>query len=77
MNRMILYSWRRNKGLTQQALADLWGVHRQTVNRWESGVLPVPKYVETLVQQDVRVAALKRLSTPRKSKSLTNRAESK
>jgi len=37
-------SWRRDKGVTQSALADLLGVEAMTVSRWETGAaLPRPK----------------------------------
>lgn len=33
---------RERAGMTQQALADLLGVHRQTVTRWENGAAEIP-----------------------------------
>ena len=38
-DKIILY--RKRKGLTQEELADLLEVSRQTVTKWESGSVPV------------------------------------
>jgi transcriptional regulator with XRE-family HTH domain len=38
-----LKSWRLRLGLTQESAADLLGVHRVTVARWESGACAMPK----------------------------------
>jgi transcriptional regulator with XRE-family HTH domain len=40
-----LKSWRIRLGLTQESAADLLGVHRVTVARWESGVCAMPKLI--------------------------------
>jgi len=40
-----LKAWRERLGLTQQAAADLLGVHRVTVARWESGACAMPKLI--------------------------------
>jgi len=37
-------------GLTQTAFASYLGVHRLTVHAWVTGKLPVPRYVELIVQ---------------------------
>ncbi len=36
---------RKRLGLTQTQLADILGVRRNTVTRWEVGILPVPPYL--------------------------------
>ena len=41
-DKIILY--RKRKGLTQEELADLLEVSRQTVTKWESGVSPTKGY---------------------------------
>lgn len=41
---------RRGMGLSQQALADLLGVARPTVTRWETGVLRVRKLTLTAIR---------------------------
>jgi len=33
--------WREYRGLTQQQLADIVGVHKSTVSRWEMGFAPL------------------------------------
>ena len=40
-----LKAWRLRLGLTQEAAAELLGVHRVTVARWESGVCNMPKLI--------------------------------
>jgi len=40
-----LKAWRERLGLTQQGAADLLGVHRVTVARWESGACAMPKLI--------------------------------
>lgn len=35
-------SLREKRGWTQQHLADLLGVHRATVGRWEKSEIPIP-----------------------------------
>ncbi len=39
----MLKKARARKGYSQQTLADLLGVTRQTVTRWELGVVAIPK----------------------------------
>jgi len=40
-----LKGWRERLGLTQEAAAELLGVHRVTVARWESGACAMPKLI--------------------------------
>mgnify|MGYP000872942133 CR=1 FL=1 len=40
-------------GFTQAGLSDLWGVHRVTIARWESGALPVPAWATRLIVFEV------------------------
>lgn len=37
-------------GLTQKALADLWGIHHITVSRYETGTMPIPIMAERLLR---------------------------
>jgi transcriptional regulator with XRE-family HTH domain len=53
-----LKAWRIRLGLTQESAADLLGVHRVTVARWESGACAMPKLIgmaclnyETMLKQ--------------------------
>lgn len=36
---------------TQQELANYFGVKRNTINRWENGILEVPKLVEIAIER--------------------------
>jgi len=40
-----LKAWRERLGLTQEKAAELLGVHRVTVARWESGACAMPKLI--------------------------------
>lgn len=40
-----LKGWRERLGLTQEAAAELLGVHRVTVARWESGAYKMPHLI--------------------------------
>ena len=42
--------YRKAAGLTQEAVASLWGVHRVTISSWERGLYPVPKWAGLLVR---------------------------
>ena len=41
-----LLTMRQDAGLSQQALANLLGVHVVTVSRWERGVRAIPPYLQ-------------------------------
>jgi len=45
-----LQAFRQQHNLTQQTLAGLLGVHRNTVNRWEMGIREIPIMVEKLLE---------------------------
>ncbi|HEX8195315.1 MAG TPA: helix-turn-helix domain-containing protein [Pyrinomonadaceae bacterium] len=45
-----LKSKREKLGLTQTELADILGVKMNTVYRWESGILTVPKSIELAME---------------------------
>ena len=40
-----LKAWRLRLGLTQESAAELLGVHRVTIARWESGACAMPKLI--------------------------------
>jgi transcriptional regulator with XRE-family HTH domain len=40
-----LKAWRERLGLTQEKAAELLGVHRVTVARWETGACAMPKLI--------------------------------
>jgi len=40
-----LKAWRERLGLTQETAAELLGVHRVTIARWESGACAMPKLI--------------------------------
>lgn len=41
---------RNARGLSQKEFADLLGVHRMTVSRWERGTLKVPHWVPLVLK---------------------------
>jgi DNA-binding XRE family transcriptional regulator len=51
MNRLEFKTWRRTRYLTLQQTADLLGVNRQTVHRWETGDATVPAYLHLALAQ--------------------------
>lgn len=53
---------RENLGLTQTELAEILGVKMNTVYRWESGILDVPKSIELAmetVERNNRITSIK------------------
>jgi DNA-binding XRE family transcriptional regulator len=40
-----LHTWRKSRGLTQEALAALLGVVRKTINEWENERAAIPPYL--------------------------------
>jgi transcriptional regulator with XRE-family HTH domain len=40
-----LKAWRLRLGLTQESAAELLGVHRVTIARWETGACAMPKLI--------------------------------
>ena len=48
--RALLKTKREKLGLTQTELADILGVKMNTVYRWESGILAVPKSIELAME---------------------------
>lgn len=45
---------RQRAGLTQQQLADRWGLSRETITRYEIGTLDVPDWVKDAILQVTR-----------------------
>ena len=50
MEGKALKNKREKLGLTQTELADILGVKMNTVYRWESGILTVPKSIELAME---------------------------
>jgi DNA-binding XRE family transcriptional regulator len=59
MTPTALTTWRKDRGLTQEALAALLGVSRKTINEWENG---------RSIPQPYLALALKALDTSGKSR---------
>lgn len=56
-----LKQWREQRGLTQAQLADLIGVHRVTLARWEVGMrVPHPMLDHVLATIDRQIATVDR-----------------
>ncbi|MDQ3132393.1 MAG: DUF1870 family protein [Acidobacteriota bacterium] len=53
---------RETLGLTQTELADILGVKMNTVYRWESGILAVPKSIELAMETVERNSKIKILT---------------
>jgi transcriptional regulator with XRE-family HTH domain len=45
---------RQRAGLTQQELADRWGLSRETITRYERGGLRIPKWISDAILQVTR-----------------------
>lgn len=45
MTPAALHTWRKEKGLTQEALGALLGVTRKTINEWENEKAAIPPYL--------------------------------
>lgn len=45
---------RQRAGLSQQQLADRWGVSRETISRYETGVLDIPKWTSDAAKTVVK-----------------------
>jgi DNA-binding XRE family transcriptional regulator len=51
MNRLDLRRWRRQRRLTQTALAERLGVTKNTAYRWESGESSVPPFLQLALER--------------------------
>lgn len=49
MTPILLRHLRKRCGLTQQELADRWGLSRETITRYETGALPMPDWVHDAI----------------------------
>ena len=54
MNGSQLRLLRQRAGMTQQELADRWGLSRETITRYERGSLTIPKWVSDAILQVTR-----------------------
>jgi len=54
MTPLLLRHIRKRCGLTQQELADRWGLSRETITRYERGSLRIPKWVSDAILPVVR-----------------------
>jgi len=50
MDATDLRAWRKAQFVSQDSLAGLLGVHRETVGRWERGELGVPAWLELALE---------------------------
>ncbi len=44
-----LLLWRQKRGLSQNNLAEMFGVNKDRISRWERGVTPMPKMLIMLI----------------------------
>jgi len=56
----LLKEFRAHFGFTQRSLAYKLGVWRNTVNRWEMGVNPIPRWLASVLFLDRTVKRVKR-----------------
>jgi DNA-binding transcriptional regulator YiaG len=53
MNPETFRTLRKRARLTQSGLAALWGIHRATVGRWESGDIEIPVWAARLIEREL------------------------
>jgi DNA-binding transcriptional regulator YiaG len=46
-------SLRKQARLSQSGLAELWGLHRVTISRWETGEADIPRWAMRLIEHEV------------------------
>ncbi len=44
-----LIAYRHKLGISQQTLAERWGISKRTIIRWEKGEVPIPKLVDLAI----------------------------
>lgn len=47
---MTIKEIRTTHGLTQQSLSDLTGIHKRTIENWESGTRTPPEWLPKLIE---------------------------
>lgn len=87
INAYILKARRQDLGLTQKELAEKFGVDRNTINRWENGLIKdengetkdIPKWVELALQaleiehaKDVKKIELEQAEGEKENKNLNS-----
>jgi transcriptional regulator with XRE-family HTH domain len=55
--RMI--AWRPRHGYSQQELANALGVAKSTIQRWEAGQMPIPRYIWLALTELARTRHIK------------------
>jgi transcriptional regulator with XRE-family HTH domain len=57
MDSKALKAWRERNGLNQDQLAEMLGVHKITLCRWETNFSPIPNFLDlALAELDRRLA---------------------